>query len=109
MGTMTITTNGHARELRALYELPESARADFDYVGPCEESNDAAWDRRFFDYRGAWYDVRDGFDRTTSDELRAWDGFQSDSCFSGIAIRYPLEWDGTTVDYDAVVVARVTW
>lgn len=108
MDAVTIKSNGHARELRALYELPESAREQFDYVGPCDESSDEAWSQRFFKYRGAWYDVNE-FERAHGEAFAAWDGWQAESAFSAVLIRYALEWDGSTVDYGAVVVGYAHW
>ena len=108
---ITIKTNGHARELKSYAELPAGVAArEFDYVGELTEADDAAYDSRFFEYRGSWYDTQE-FQRVPSDasSFEGWDGVQTESYFSAVLIRYPFEWDGMTVDYGAVVVAYAHW
>ena len=107
MSDITIRTNGHVRELRAYHELPDAARAEwFDhYMGTLDETADEHYMPRFFRYRGAWYDVNDGFDHVTSATFAGWDGAQSDSVFSGTVIRYANDGAGR-VDYGAVIVGR---
>jgi hypothetical protein len=112
MSEITIKSNGHVRELKALYELPrEIAESDFNYVGPCDESNDEAYSRRFFNYRGSWYDVNEFEGLAVGSELalRGWGACQGESYFSAVLIRYAVEWDGITVDCDAVVVGYAHW
>ena len=50
--TMKIITNRIPRPLLPLTDLPEKARADFDYI-------DDSYDFRFVQYKGVWYDVSD--------------------------------------------------
>lgn len=91
MGTLTIKTNHQPRDLIALADIPAEYRADFDYIAA-----DDAYTPRLFAYRGHYYDAHE-FMRTPRDEaarqelnaLAAWDGYQSDSYFSGVVIRYP--------------------
>jgi hypothetical protein len=93
---LKVITNNVPRDLLMWSEIPESARADFDYI----KDDDDRWGYRFFCYRGQWYDAFD-FMRNNMPTLdRKWDGFNSDSFFSGIAIRY-------VQDYERVVVALV--
>lgn len=61
MSTLTITTNHRPRLLLCLDDLPEQARAEFDYVG----GDDSA---RFVKAYGSWWDVYD------SQRIRVWDG-----------------------------------
>ena len=100
MNDVTLLTNNRARELVSFYDLPEKDQADFDYV-----DEDDRYNPRFFRYRGAWYDTHE-FERLPKNghafwnENRAnWDGYQSDSFFSGVLIRY-------LGDYEQVVVGR---
>jgi hypothetical protein len=95
--TYTITTNHQQRELLSLCELPASVAAEFDYV-----TEDDSYSPRFVKYRGEWYDVNDsqyagglGF----PDELKRWDGIQTESFFSGVLFKY-------SDDYEHVIVAR---
>ena len=97
---MNITTNNQPRDLLCAWEIPAAVLAsEFDYIENPEESG-----ARFFQYRGWWYDINE-FMRcdfapahTEMDPLRAWDGYASDSYFSGVLVRY-------TDDCERVIVA----
>lgn len=110
MHAVTIVTNNHRRELLAGYEIPENVWTEFfGYLGEYSESNENAMSQRFFRYGDWWYDVNDGFERT-SDVLQnaGFDGFQADTYFSGVAIRYILDEDkGGSPDYNVIVAARI--
>lgn len=106
---MKITTNNHPRDLIALADMPEAARADFDYI----EGEDQ-FSPRMFKYRGAWFDAceftriakrsgRDWMAHTVDDDspLLAWDGIQTDTYFSGVVLRY------VGPDNEAVAIGRV--
>lgn len=112
---MQVVTNNKPRELVSICAMPLKARADFDYIWPREDMTDeekqecdAAYDARFFAYRGAWYDVQE-FERVSpgmrkqfaANQLRAkvchaWDGIQSDTFFSATLVRYASR-DGETI------------
>lgn len=112
---MDITTNWHHRELVAFHDVPEKVRNDqFDYVEPAEY-----YSNRFFCYRGWWYDAYE-FEATSSvpfhyGELadKGWHGVQSDSVWSGIAIRYVSTGIGYSgdmnYDWETVIVASLYW
>ena len=112
--TLTIITNNHEYELRAIDQIPMRVVFDqFDYVldDPKDINSAHDYSQRFFKYRGWWYDVsefvRIEFERTNSfttvvdkdSPLARWDGVQSDSYFSGIVVKY-------TDDFEAVKVGR---
>ena len=97
MGEVKIYTNWHKRELLYLWELSEAyqaeARETYDYTDPEE--------LQYFVYRNVLYSLDDfmslhnkfycpnppGF-------MTGWDGYLTDSFFSGVLIRYPKdEWD----------------
>lgn len=93
---ISITTNGHARELLAYAELTDKERAAFDYLDEGE-----SWDYRFARYRGNVIDVSDmqcvsvspafqtfGVNVMPESPLAAWHGVASDSYWSGIVARY---------------------
>ena len=104
---LTITTNNVPRDLLSGFDLTDKERAEFDYI---EDMGDAI--DRFFRYRGNVYDTQE-FVRIELASKRSnpfclgvyeedspllnWDGYQSDSYFSGIVLRY-------CEDYDRVVV-----
>lgn len=92
---MQIITNNKPRPLLALWELPQEAQKNFDYVLPDDGSY------RFVKYKGEWTDCFDM--QSVSRELgfsqfKGWDGIASDSYFSGVLVRF--------VDDDQVVVGR---
>ena len=94
---MKITTNNIPRPLQCLLDLPEKARADFDYL-------DDPYGARLVQYKGEWYDVWDSMRCPTMDSsaprnpLSGWDGYISDSFFSGVLFRF--------ADDDRVVVGQ---
>jgi hypothetical protein len=84
---LTIRTNGHRRELVSFEEA--GSPDDFDYI-----AGEDRYSPRLFSYRGAWYDLnefdpvgRSGAPNHMANQLPGWDAFQSDSFFSGIAVR----------------------
>ena len=99
MDTLTITTNHVPRELVALDQLPAKAREDFTYI-----TGEDAWSPRLFKYRGAWYDSHE-FQRIPDTPLWRgerirWDGYQSDTFFSGVVLQY------ADVSGETVIVGR---
>lgn len=97
---MKIITNRIPRPLVCLFDLPEKARKDFDYLGP-----DEAHECRLVQYKGVWYDVYDSMTcpgAVATDDTRhafaGWDGYISDSFFSGVLFRF--------ADEDCVVVGQ---
>ena len=87
---LTIKTNHVPRDIVEAYELTETERAEFDYLDwpAIERGEDSA---SFIRYKGVTYDLVDF--RTTSglpefSPLTKWDGFQSDSFFSGIVVKF---------------------
>lgn len=107
-----LITNGQARPLLALCELPPKARAAFDYL---EEPDH--YSPRFFCYRGEWHDAHDAqqiaFDTPAQRMPMGWayrvhpgeplgrfHAVATDSFFSGLAWRF------VGPDADSVIVAR---
>ena len=78
--TMTIKTNNVPRDVLSWYELTDAERAEFDYL----DSDTAQSDASFFRYRGNIYDLGEFM----ISPLKGWDGYHSDSYFSGILVRY---------------------
>lgn len=87
---MDIKTNNHWRPFLYGCELPDKVRADFDYIDADEiDGHD------FIKYRGRYYDSGEfmRIDRATAPHPQRpnweeWHGYQSDSFFSGILIRF---------------------
>lgn len=107
MTKMTVKTNGHWREPVSFHDLPEYARSDFDYI----EGEDR-FSPRLFHYLGCWYDLCEFFRVRAAgphdphalrpkagSPLAAWQGYQSDSYFSGVLVRY-------SDDFESIQVGR---
>jgi hypothetical protein len=92
MANVTITTNRVPRHLIALCELTEVEQALFDYYIDAEESSTP----RIFRYRGSLYDVHE-FMRVTSGDLKGWDGYHSETFFSGVVIKLVNDGDEVVV------------
>lgn len=99
---MIIKTNNVPRDVIHGYELTADERALFGYYNWPAIMNGEADDPQFFRYRGELYDLDEFevWDNPASPTRGAWDGFRSDSYFSGLAVRY-------CDDFERVVVALV--
>jgi hypothetical protein len=80
---ITIRTNNVPRNPIYGYELSEKERKEFDYIDA--EHFDG---HSFLRYKGELYDLSDFMRAREISELSAWDGYASDSYFSGIVIKY---------------------
>ena len=112
---LKIVTNNVPRDVLSGYEMdPQILFDEFDIdVNDPELDEDMIADlcsMQFVKFRGVWYNVSDFI--TTSpgpwnhglpDEFRQWDGYASDSFFSGVLIKYAREDD--RYDFDRVVMA----
>ena len=110
MSDIKIITNFHARDIIHGYELSPAERTEFDYI---DTSETTSWDdAEFFRYRGQLYDIGEfsadyGITRGSGlpASLARWDGYLSDSFFSGIVVRFARDEFGP--DYDHVIVGLV--
>src|SRR5262245_31429871 len=97
---MDITTNNVPRDILEAYDLTADERADFDYLDwrALEAGEDSA---SFFRYRGQVYDLGEfmRWDNPSSPTRAGWDGYRSDSFFSGLVVRY-------CDDHERIVVGR---
>ena len=89
---MEIITNNVPRDLLCWHDLTPEEREDFDYIKESEE-----FDYRFFRYKGEVYDSHE-FERAP-DSFKGWDGYQSDTYFSGVLVKY-------TKDYYQIIAGR---
>lgn len=84
---LTVICNNVPRDVVEAWELSEVERKEFDYLDweALEQGSDSA---SFFRYRGTVYDLGE-FERVSGDTFGyVFDGFQSDTFFSGTVIRY---------------------
>lgn len=96
MADVVIRTNNVPRDLIDAWELSPKERAEFDYIDwqAIEDGRDSA---TFFRYKGVLYDLGE-FQRVherggpvcvpfSYSPFASWDGYMSDSFFSGLVIR----------------------
>jgi len=99
----TIRTNNHKRQVLNRWELTAKESAEFDYLAEDEG--------QFFRFKGTVYDLGE-FSRITAPgsarshpmecqapEFHGWDSYLSDSYFSGVLIKF-------AVDFESVIVAQ---
>lgn len=91
---MQIKTNNVPRDILRWDDLSADERSEFDYF-----EGDERWDAEFFRYRERVYDLGEFtvWDNPASPTRGQWDGFRSDSFFSGLVVRY-------VDDFERVVV-----
>jgi len=87
---ITVKTNHVPRDVIDSSQLTAKEREEFSYHNwtALENGEDSA---DFFRYKGETYDVGEFMTTSTLPEfnpLTRWDGYHSDSFFSGIVIRY---------------------
>ena len=97
MSDLTIRSNYVARNVLSWHDLSTKEQADFDYLVPDESDgeqpeNDRRYETTFARYKGHVYDLGE-FMRTPADMFpdnrRKWQGYTSDSYFSGVLLAYP--------------------
>lgn len=79
---LTIRTNHTPRNILSWGELTTKEQKEFDW--------DNANECDFFRYKGNTYCLSE-FMRVTTKDLSAWDGYMSDSFFSGILVKFTNE------------------
>ena len=80
---LNIVTNNVPREIIYGFELPASKRKDFDYIESDEDFNN----NQFVKYLGHYYDVGEFMRIEKNSDLKDWDGYSSDTYFSGTLIK----------------------
>ncbi len=113
-----VRTNNIPRDVINAWELSAEERAEFDYLD-WPAIDDGRDSRDFFRYRGQLYDLGDflriippGSERRhptecDSRQFQGWDGYQSDSYFSGLLIRWARDERGEP-DFERVIVGLYT-
>lgn len=91
--SITIKTNNVPRLLKYGYEMPDKFKSDFDYIS---EEDFPLHD--LFVYKGQWYDLGEFMRIPEGPNFAGWDGYASDTYFSGILIKF--------VDEESVIVGQ---
>ena len=84
MSELTIITNNHKREIVYYWELTQAEKEEFDWIKDNEN------DYTFFRYKGSTYCLSEfmRIENHSNADFMAWDGYSSDSFFSGILVKY---------------------
>lgn len=98
----TIRTNNVPRFIIEAYELSAQERAEFDWLD--WEAIDAGEDSAsFFRFKGQLYALSEFMRCDHAYGLQGWDGYHSDTMFSGVLIKYV---DEPSQPYTQVVVGQ---
>ena len=80
MSELTIKTNGQYRPTLIWEDLTPKEQGEFDFTNKEESS--------YFRYKNWVYTLEDFMRTNCNDVLSKWDGYHSDSFFSGILVKY---------------------
>jgi len=99
MSELTIVTNNHRREIVYYWELTQEEKDEFDWI------KDSDNDYTFFRYRGNTYCLSDFMQvlPRAPKAIQSWNGYLTDSFYSGVLVRWPIE-DWGQIDTDFVIV-----
>ena len=100
MNELKIITNNHTRPVLFWYELTPKEKAEFDWL--LTSSTLTPDDAEFVRYKWSVYCLSD-IERANRDIFPGWDGYASDSFFSGILFKYHREEWGE-IDTDHVIM-----
>ena len=94
--SITIVTNNKPRFIIYGFELTQKEKKGFDYYEDDEELDN----QTFFRYKGNVYCMEDfmRIDKNSPFDYKKWNGYSSDSFFSGILVKI--------VDDESVIVGR---
>jgi hypothetical protein len=96
---MPIKTNHVPRDVIDDYELSADERTEFDYIDwkGVDAGTESA---QFFRYRGTLYDIGEftaTFGLPASSPFHEWDGYMTDSFFSGLVVKYVDQYERVIV------------
>ena len=89
MNNIKIMTNNKPRPLVYGYELTDKQKQDFDYIEDIDSHD-------FVKYKNNIYDLSEFMRVENNDSLKDWEGYSSDSYFSGTLVKY--------IDDDSVIM-----
>lgn len=81
MSNIKIMTNNKPRQLIYGYELSDKQKQDFDYIEDIDSHD-------FVKYKNNIYDLSEFMRVENNDSLKGWEGYSSDSYFSGTLVKY---------------------
>ena len=80
MSELTIRTNGQYRPVLCWENLTEKEKSEYDI--------ETFYNSSFFRYRGWVYTLEDFMRVDNNAPFTGWDGYHSDSFFSGVLVKY---------------------
>ena len=89
MTNIKIITNNKPRQLIYGYELSDKQKQDFDYIEDIDSHD-------FVKYKNNIYDLSEFMRIENNESLKDWEGYSSDSFFSGTLVKY--------IDSDTVIM-----
>ena len=89
MTNIKIITNNKPRQLLYGYELTDKQKQDFEYIEDIDSHD-------FVKYKNNIYDLSEFMRVENNDSLKGWEGYSSDSYFSGTLVKY--------IDDDSVIM-----
>lgn len=89
MSNIKIMTNNKPRQLIYGYELSDKQKQDFDYIEDIDSHD-------FVKYKNNIYDLSEFMRVENNSSLKGWEGYSSDSYFSGTLVKY--------IDSDTVIM-----
>ena len=89
MTNIKIMTNNKPRQLIYGYELTDKQKQDFDYIEDIDSHD-------FVKYKNNIYDLSEFMRVENNSSLKDWEGYSSDSHFSGTLVKY--------IDDDSVIM-----
>jgi len=105
---LKIVTNNVPRDTWSIFEMDGKVLKDEFDIDITNFTDDDCC-RTFVKFRGVWYDVGDfittcpgPWNHGLPEEFRQWDGYSSDSFFSGVLLKYAR--DDDRMDLDRVVM-----
>ena len=86
MSDLTVITNNQRRPVLYWHDLTAKERKEFDWLDTEAKQDEA----EFFRYKGSVYAISEftSLRVTGTPEFKRWDGYFSDTYFSGILLRY---------------------
>lgn len=104
---LVVKTNHVPRPVLYWWDLTDKEKQEFDYLDTEAKQDEG----HFFRYSGMVYDLNEfqsmhhhAVQMQVHSKLRKWDGFMTDSYFSGVLIKYPVCDDWRDKSYEEVIV-----
>lgn len=86
---MKITTNNQQRAIMFWHDLPASAQDEYESISDTGSS--------FFKYKGNYYAFDDFSGCKDDGPFDGWNGYISETAFSGVVVRYCDDWNNDSV------------